>query len=51
MDGNDSDYDPKKEAKKEVTDSLTVNVSLFVSCQCATMKNMTCSEGVWLVAC
>ncbi|KAM6278843.1 REST corepressor 3 isoform 3-T3 [Porphyrio hochstetteri] len=25
MDGNDSDYDPKKEAKKEVTDSLTGN--------------------------
>uniref|UniRef100_A0A8C4PEI8 REST corepressor 3 n=1 Tax=Dromaius novaehollandiae TaxID=8790 RepID=A0A8C4PEI8_DRONO len=28
MDGNDSDYDPKKEAKKEVTDNLMVNVSL-----------------------
>ncbi|KAM9564887.1 REST corepressor 3 isoform 7-T8 [Guaruba guarouba] len=25
MDGNDSDYDPKKEAKKEVTDSLMGN--------------------------
>lgn len=34
MDGNDSDYDPKKEAKKEVTDSLTVNVSFSAMCSC-----------------
>lgn len=27
MDGNDSDYDPKKETKKEVTNTLTMNVS------------------------
>lgn len=38
MDGNDSDYDPKKEAKKEVTDNLMVNVSLFVFSECVTVK-------------
>lgn len=40
MDGNDSDYDPKKEAKKEVTDSLMVNVSLFVFCECVTVNDL-----------
>lgn len=39
MDGNDSDYDPKKEAKKEVTDNLMVNVSLFVFSECVTVKS------------
>lgn len=41
MDGNDSDYDPKKEAKKEVTDNLMVNVSLFVFSEC-----VYCAEWV-----
>lgn len=46
MDGNDSDYDPKKEAKKEVTDSLMVNVSLFVFCEFVAVKDMACSKEV-----
>jgi len=46
MDGNDSDYDPKKEAKKEVTDNLMVNVSLFVFCDCITMKNISHSRDI-----
>lgn len=51
MDGNDSDYDPKKEAKKEVTDSLTVNVSLFGFCESVTVENVTCSKEASLAAC
>ena len=46
MDGNDSDYDPKKEAKKEVTDNLMVNVSLFVFCDCVTVKSITGSREI-----
>lgn len=44
MDGNDSDYDPKKEAKKEVTDNLMVNVRLFVFC--VTVSSIICSRDV-----